>query len=78
MDGHMDVSFPYLGITLRPSLHVLPGVNTTKAPNSIDHVYRLKSHLFVEFALVSCFFDHLISSWDQIYKKVGMNHLVIS
>ena len=46
----MDIAFPYLGITLRPSLRELPGGNETKALSSIEHVYKLKSRLFVEFA----------------------------
>ena len=46
----MDVAFPYLGIILRPSLCALPGGNTTKALSNIEHVYKFKNRLFVEFA----------------------------
>ena len=40
-------NFPYLGITLRPSLLALPGRNATKALRNTEHVY--KRGLRVEF-----------------------------
>ena len=46
----MDRAFPYLGITLRPSLCALLGSNVTKALSNIEHVYKFKNRLFVEFA----------------------------
>lgn len=33
------VSFPYKGIPLQPTLHVLPGHDTIKALHNIEHVY---------------------------------------
>ena len=46
----MGVAFPYLRIILRPSLRALPGGNAAKALGNIEHIYMLKSRLFVEFA----------------------------